>query len=240
MKKNVSLNETQLRNTIYKTIASMLKEEFDLSALHPNRVSNYIFHYMSRTMGNGQMHVDNPLKLKNLGFLKNVDYWDVTSGNNTSEVSNLVAWGGERGYWYNVLNNPQTPPQVKNEILAKKKDWGENTLEENKNTDTNKKVIKINESQLRNMIAKSVKKVLKEHFAPEGGYSDYEGQDMSYESIYEEAQFFLDKARKEGVNIQDATSLAEYMGYKPNSFNEADWETVHDAIEDAMAENSYS
>lgn len=128
MAKQISLSEAQLRNTIYKTIASMLKEEFDLSALHPNKVSNYIFHYMSQAMGNGQMHIDNPLKLKNLGFLKNVDYWDVTSGNNTSEVSNLVVWGGEGGYWFNVLNNPRTPETVKQQILSKRKDWAEDGL----------------------------------------------------------------------------------------------------------------
>lgn len=165
MAKQISLSETQLKNTIYKTIASMLKEEFDLSALHPNKVSNYVFHYMSRTMGNGQMHIDNPLKLKNLGFLQNVDYWDVSSGNNTSEVSNLVAWGGEHGYWYNVLNNPRTLPRIKNEILSKKKDWGESTLEESK--------IRITEPELRAVIEESVSKILKE-------YIDTEDEDAFY------------------------------------------------------------
>lgn len=165
MAKQISLSETQLKNTIYKTIASMLKEEFDLSALHPNKVSNYVFHYMSRTMGNGQMHIDNPLKLKNLGFLQNIDYWDVSSGNNTSEVSNLVAWGGEHGYWYNVLNNPRTLPRIKNEILAKKKDWGESTLEESK--------IRITGPELRAVIEESVSKILKE-------YIDTEDEDAFY------------------------------------------------------------
>lgn len=155
MTKQISLSETQLKNTIYKTIASMLKEEFDLSVLHPNQVSNYVFSYMSHAMGNSTMHIDNPLKLKNLGFLKNVDYWDVTSGNNTSEVSNLVAWGGEGGYWFNVLNNPKTPEPVKQEILSKKKDWAEDGLSEGK--------IRVTEGELRDVIKESVTKILTQY-----------------------------------------------------------------------------
>ena len=154
-------------------------------------------------------------------------------------VRAIIASGG--GSFNDVTNKSEyIPRESQNSKISNNTEEQDNITSESKtHKNMNKKIIKINESQLRNMVSESVKKVLKEHFAPEGGYSDYEGQDMSYESIYEEAQFFLDKARKEGVNIQDATSLAEYMGYKPNSFNETDWETVHDAIEDAMAEDSY-
>jgi hypothetical protein len=99
-----------------------------------------------------------------------------------------------------------------------------------------KNTIRINEQQLKKIIAESVKKVLKEHVGPEGGYAEYAENDINYQSAYEQATDALYKAAKEGKPIKSVISLIDYQGWQPNSFSQEDWEILYDANEDAFAE----
>jgi hypothetical protein len=58
------------------------------------------------------------VKKQNLD-LQNGDYFDIHTGYNTSEPDELDFWGGTRGYWYNVLNNPKTNSRKKDLILSR-------------------------------------------------------------------------------------------------------------------------
>lgn len=95
----------------------------------------------------------------------------------------------------------------------------------------------VKEDRLDKIVTEAVKKVLKEHRAPEGGYADYEDSDIQFNSVYEQAKEALAKARKAGKPIASVLDLIEYQGWQPRSFNQTDWETLYDANEQALAES---
>ena len=94
-KRSVRLKESQLRDIVKETIKNVLKE-----GLH----KRYVFHCYIPGEGNHVMAIDNIEDVK--GYISRAGYWDVSTGDNTSEPENLVAWGGKDGYWYNVINKP--------------------------------------------------------------------------------------------------------------------------------------
>ena len=103
-----------------------------------------------------------------------------------------------------------------------------------------KNIVKIDEAQLKKIVAEAVKiVVLKEHAGPEGGYAEYAENDINYQSAYEQATDALYKAAKEGKPIKSVISLIDYQGWQPNSFSQEDWEILYDANEDAFAEFFY-
>ena len=56
-----------------------------------------------------------------------------------------------------------------------------------------KKQIKLNEAQLRNMVAECVGKTLKEFTIPNEPVTDYQGNDLNYEHLFDEALKVLDE-----------------------------------------------
>ena len=82
-----------------------------------------------------------------------------------------------------------------------------------------------------------VKKSLSE-FNNHWQIQDYEGNDLNYESIYDQAITIITQMEKENLPI-NWSAVAERMGFHMNTFNESDMETLHDAIEDAMLDCHY-
>lgn len=72
--------------------------------------------------------------------------------------------------------------------------------------------------------------------APIGGYADYEGEDINYESVYEQAIDAIIRYQKDGKPLQSAREIIDALGFREDSFNEEDWETVYSACEDALSE----
>lgn len=68
-------------------------------------------------------------------------------------------------------------------------------------------------------------------------YADYEGQDLDYNQIYEEATDELINMKRSGRTYGGWRSVAYYMGFNLDSLNGDDLETLKDAIEDAMMDN---
>lgn len=97
-----------------------------------------------------------------------------------------------------------------------------------------KKHIKLNEAQLRNMVAGCVKKTLKEFISPVQPTTDYEGNDLNYEHLFDDALRVIDEMN-DGVTEIRWQDVAQRMGYHLDTLNEEDMELLHDAIEDAMA-----
>ena len=92
-----------------------------------------------------------------------------------------------------------------------------------------KKVLK--ENDIRTAIREVVGNFLKEHRGPEGGYADYEGEDISYQSVYEQALDYLEG----GHDVSSARELISALGFRPETFNDVDYETAYGACEDAIA-----
>lgn len=82
-------------------------------------LNSYAFHCYIPGHGNETMLIDNISEVS--PYINKAEYWDITKGTNSSEPSNLVAWGGKGGYWSNILNDPETNARVKELILSKKK-----------------------------------------------------------------------------------------------------------------------
>lgn len=97
-----------------------------------------------------------------------------------------------------------------------------------------KKHIKLNEAQLRNIVAECVKKTLKEFISPVQPATDYEGNDLNYEHLFDDALRVIDEMN-DGVTEIRWQDVAQRMGYHLDTLNEEDMELLHDAIEDAMA-----
>lgn len=97
-----------------------------------------------------------------------------------------------------------------------------------------KKQVKLNEAQLRNMVAGCVKKALKEFISPVQPATDYEGNDLNYEHLFDDALKVIDEMN-DGVTEIRWQDVAQRMGYHLDTLNEEDMELLHDAIEDAMA-----
>lgn len=103
----------------------------------------------------------------------------------------------------------------------------------------NPEVVRFTESELKNFIAESVKRILSEVAGPQGGFADYGHEDMNYESVYEAAIDVIIRYQKEGKQLNSVREVIAALGYKENSFNEADWETVYDACQDAYMWEAY-
>lgn len=97
-----------------------------------------------------------------------------------------------------------------------------------------KKQVKLNEAQLRNMVTECVKKTLKEFISPVQPATDYEGNDLNYEHLFDDALKVIDEMN-DGVTEIRWQDVAQRMGYHLDTLNEDDMELLHDAIEDAMA-----
>ena len=82
-------------------------------------LNSYAFHCYIPGLGNESMLIDNISDA--FPYINKAEYWDITKGSNSSEPSNLVAWGGESGYWSNIMNDPETNTRLKELILSKKK-----------------------------------------------------------------------------------------------------------------------
>lgn len=100
-----------------------LNRAFDESKSHINEtVGGYVFRCYRKGIGNDSMIIDDLNVIK--PYVKDATYWDIAKGWNTSEPENLVAWGGQGGYWDAMLEDPKLSPRVKQHILSKRKDIG--------------------------------------------------------------------------------------------------------------------
>lgn len=116
----------------------------------------------------------------------------------------------------------------------------------------------VDESKVKKIVSESLKKVLKEwEFDKENNAphiidndtsiklnelrntvtpsTDYEGNDLNYENLYDEAYKIVYQMGKNGEQIK-WVDVANRMGFHLETLNEADLELLHDAIEDAMAD----
>lgn len=94
--------------------------------------------------------------------------------------------------------------------------------------------MKFNESEIAKMVSEATMKILKEFKMPVQPSTDYEGNDLSEESIIEQAVSAIYKMEQNGEAIT-WEAVAKNMGFRLETLNEADMELLHDAIEHAMA-----
>ena len=94
MKKVIRLTESDLHAIVKETVNKILTES-----------KEYAFHCYIKGEGNYNTTVDDLSLLK--PYIQKAEYWDISRGWNTSDPQNLVAWGGEGGYWNNVLEKPE-------------------------------------------------------------------------------------------------------------------------------------
>lgn len=85
------------------------------------------------------------------------------------------------------------------------------------------------------MLSESVnKKSLKEFQMPNEPATDYEGNDLNFDSIVDQAVSVIDRMQENGEDIK-WVDVAKNMGFRLETLNETDMELLHDAIEHAMA-----
>lgn len=82
----------------------------------------YVLHFYRNGYGADALQIDDLNEIKPIFKQGGITYWDVTTGNNTSEISNLIAWGGKGGYWANMATSQDLRPADIQRILSKKKD----------------------------------------------------------------------------------------------------------------------
>ena len=105
-KQLIRLTESQFHQIVKETVNELLNEE------------RYTFNCYIPGKGNITRTAEELKALK--PYIEQATYWDITTGWNSSEVENLVAWGGEGGYWDNYSKNPhKRDTQL---VLSKKKD----------------------------------------------------------------------------------------------------------------------
>lgn len=92
--------------------------------------------------------------------------------------------------------------------------------------------MKLTEKDLHYVIAEATRRIIKEHTNP-FGYSEYEGGDMSFESVYDNAEHALVTGMSIDRYYSSVQELIDEL-YDASSFNEVDYETVYDACEQAM------
>lgn len=97
-----------------------------------------------------------------------------------------------------------------------------------------KKQIRINEASLRDMVREAIYGALKEFNYPDGYNAEYQGNDLDYDTVYEEAIHVI--SQMDDSNL-DWRSVARNMGFRLETLNMADAELLHDAIEDAMLDS---
>ena len=68
-------------------------------------MGKFVFHCYRQGQGNDTMLIDDLNEIKK--YIGDAKYWDVSKGDNVTDPNNLIAWGGEGGYWYNFLNKPE-------------------------------------------------------------------------------------------------------------------------------------
>ena len=95
-----------------------------------------------------------------------------------------------------------------------------------------KKLVRLTESDLRRVISKSVKRVLRE------ADNDYEGNDLDYDSIKMQAMSIIPRMHQNG-QIVSWRSVAKEMGFRLETLNGEDMELLKDAIEETMMEDAY-
>lgn len=93
-----------------------------------------------------------------------------------------------------------------------------------------KRTIRLNKTELKNLISESVRRTLKEW------NNDYEGNDLDYDSIQMQAMSLIPKMQQSGQKVS-WRSVAEQMGFRLETLNGEDMELLKDAIEDVMYED---
>ena len=88
-RKTIRHTESELKNLIRESVKRVLNEE------------KYVFSCYIEGEGNYKTTVNDIRQLT--PYIQKAKYWDISKGWNTSEPENLVAWGGEGGYWNNFL-----------------------------------------------------------------------------------------------------------------------------------------
>ena len=92
--------------------------------------------------------------------------------------------------------------------------------------------MKLTEKDLHYIIAETTRRIIKEHTNP-FGYSEYQGEDMTFDSVYDNAEHALITGMSIGKYYSSAHQLMNEL-YHAETFNETDFETVYDACEQAM------
>ena len=106
--KRIRLTESDIHRIVKESVNKVLKESLNSLTLH----------MYTPGVGNTTMNINSVEDV--YPYIDTAEYWDVTNGPNSSEPSNLVAWGGEGGYWANLLNDPSTKPSLRKFIETKR------------------------------------------------------------------------------------------------------------------------
>ena len=85
------------------------------------------------------------------------------------------------------------------------------------------------------MIDEAISKTLKEFNIPNKPSTEYVGNDLNYESIFNQAVSAIQNMQENGEEIS-WHNVAKNIGFRLETLNDEDMELLHDAIEDAMAE----
>ena len=93
---------------------------------------------------------------------------------------------------------------------------------------------KNNKVSIDDMIDEAVSKTLKEFIMPNEPSTDYEGNDLDFNSIVDQAVSVIVRMEENGEEIS-WSEVARNMGFRLETLNEEDMELLHDAIEHAMA-----
>lgn len=79
-----------------------------------------------------------------------------------------------------------------------------------------------------------INKVLNEYTNPYGTFAKYEGEDITFDSVYDKAEHLLIQGLKQNKHYSSAHDLMDEL-YNVSTLNEADFETAYDACEEAIA-----
>lgn len=121
MKQQLSLNEKTLKKIIKESVKRVLNE------IGNNVNYQYILHAFTPGIGNDTLPLKTIQDAK--PYIEKAAYWDINkySTSNTSDPEGLIAWGGEGGYWDNVIKLNDNPRYGKplsqnklNYIMSKK------------------------------------------------------------------------------------------------------------------------
>lgn len=106
--------------------------------------------------------------------------------------------------------------------------WNDTTNKDNNSETENE--MNVNED----IIYKSVKKAINEFVMPNNPSTDYEGNDLNFDNIVDQAVSVIYNMEQNGEEIK-WVNVAKNMGFRLETLNSEDMELLHDAIEHAMA-----
>lgn len=118
----MKVSKTRLEKIVSECVQKYLYGNKRTSYIKESRDKRYVANWFDGIGWNERMF-DSLEDAVNVLKHSGCTYFDISDNTKLdfSETDSLIAWGGEGGYWHNMLQNPNIKESERDEIMRKKK-----------------------------------------------------------------------------------------------------------------------